>query len=76
VVSVYPDPVVRLTRLRTWREYRSLTQQELADKIGLTRVALARIESGTSQPRPSTRRALAKALGIRVEELMEPPYDA
>jgi transcriptional regulator with XRE-family HTH domain len=64
--------VVRLSRLKAWRERRALTQQELADKIGITRVALARIESGQAQPRPRTTRALAKALDVPIDALMEP----
>jgi transcriptional regulator with XRE-family HTH domain len=71
MVTVYPESVVRLTRLRFWRDRRALTQQELADKAKITRVALARIEAGVAEPRPSTTRALARALGVGVEDLME-----
>lgn len=72
MVTVYPQLVVRLSRLRFWRERRALTQQELADKAGITRVALARIETGGADPRPSTTRKLARSLGVSVDELMAP----
>jgi transcriptional regulator with XRE-family HTH domain len=64
--------MVRLTRLRSIRERRALSQQELADKAGLSRVAVVRIESGTTEPYPSTVRKLASALGVQPHELMEP----
>lgn len=52
---------VRKTRLR-----RHLTQQQLADAIGVTKADLSRIESGHSQRGPSAERleALARALGV------------
>lgn len=69
---LYSPPVVRLPRLRMWRERRALTQQELADKAGITRVALQRIESGLAEPRPPTVRRLAEALRVELDDLMEP----
>lgn len=73
VVTEYSSQsVVRLTRLRFWRERRALTQEELAEKADITRVALARIEACKAEPRPKTTRALAKALSVNVEDLMDP----
>lgn len=72
MVTAYSQTVVRLTRLRFWRDRRALTQQELAAKASITRAALARIEAGNAEPRPSTTRALARALGVQVEDLMGP----
>ncbi|MFM9872735.1 MAG: LexA family protein [Fimbriimonadaceae bacterium] len=37
-------------RLKTWRNSQSLTQQELADKLGIKRSRLANFENGTSTP--------------------------
>ena len=76
VVSTYPVEVVRLPRLRMWRERRALTQQELANLAGITRVALVRIESGQAEPMAKTIRRLAKALNVQVEDLMGPLPDA
>ena len=49
-----------------------LTQEGLASKAGLSRLALGRIERGAAVPRASTVRALAKALGVPVGELVMP----
>ncbi len=64
--------MVRLARLEHLRTRKPLTQEELAHKAGITRTALARIESGAAEPRPSTVRRLAEALGVEPEQLMEP----
>ena len=62
--------MIRLKRLRRIRERAALTQGELAEKAGLTRVSVVRIEGG--QPaRPSTTRRLARALGVKPGDLME-----
>ncbi len=49
-----------------------MTQQELADKAGITRVALSRIESGQAEPRPTTVRRLAQVLRVEPDALMDP----
>jgi transcriptional regulator with XRE-family HTH domain len=64
--------MVRLTRLRAIRERKALSQQELADRAGVSRVAIVRIENGASEPYPSTVRKLAAALNVEPHELMEP----
>ena len=62
--------MVVLVRLREFRERAAMTQQELAEKAGLSRVAVVRLEGGTSA-RPSTTRRLARALRVRPSDLME-----
>ena len=64
--------VVRLSRLRALRERRVLTQQELAQKAGITRATLSRLEGGADNPYPSTIRKLAAALEVDPQALMEP----
>jgi transcriptional regulator with XRE-family HTH domain len=64
--------MVKLTSLRALRVRKALTQQELADQAGLTRVTVTRIEAGLDEPRPSTIRKLAAVLGVEPHELMEP----
>ena len=51
-----------LKRLRTLS---ALTQEELANKAGLTPAAVARIERNEAEPRPSTLRKLASALDVK-----------
>lgn len=70
VQLVYPSPVVRLARLRQWRERKAFSQQELAERAGISRAALSRIESGQAEPHPRTVRKLAHALGVQPEDLM------
>lgn len=71
-MTMYPAEVVRLTRLRFWRERKALTQEELAGKAGISRVALIRIENGQAEPHPKTTRALARVLHLQPEDLMSP----
>jgi DNA-binding XRE family transcriptional regulator len=75
-VIAYDPSVVRLTRLRELRLRKALNQQELADKAGLTRATLSRLEAGLQEPYPSTTRKIARALGVEPEELMEPRQEA
>ena len=51
---------------------RRLTQEDLAAKAGLSRVALGKIERGAVIPRARTLNALAKALTVPVGELVTP----
>jgi transcriptional regulator with XRE-family HTH domain len=54
-----------LARLR--RE-RALSQQDLADRVGLHRVSIARLETGT-QPRKKTAQRIAGELGVEAESI-------
>lgn len=58
-----------LLRLRTAAE---LTQDQLAEGAGLSRVAYRNIEHGASIPRAATLAALARALGVPLRELVAP----
>lgn len=55
-----------IRRLRTERE---LSQQDLADKVGVIQAAISQIESGAVNPRYTTLLALAAALGVGLDEL-------
>ncbi len=46
-----------------------LTQAELAARMGTTQSAVARMESGTFDPRVGTLRKLALALGVQIQIL-------
>jgi putative molybdopterin biosynthesis protein len=60
------------TRLRTARQARGLSQQQLAGMAGVTRQAVSAVESGHSDPSLRVALALARALGMTVEELFGP----
>jgi transcriptional regulator with XRE-family HTH domain len=63
--------VVKLSRLKVVRERKALTQEELARASGVSRPTIARIETGDTEPYPSTTRKLAQALGVDPGDLME-----
>ena len=58
-----------IPNLRSWRERRALTQEELAEKAELAVRSVAGYEAGLGA-RPSSARKLAKALDIDVSALM------
>ena len=58
-----------IARLRLDRQ---LTQEELAKKAGLSRIALGKIERGTVVPRARTLDALGKALQVPLGDLVTP----
>lgn len=63
------DAVTFADRLRSHRERAGLTQQELAERAGLTPHAISALERGTrSRPYPHTVRSLAAALDLDEDE--------
>ena len=48
-----------------------MSQAELAQRAGLTRVYVTRLEAGRQDPSLSTINALAKALGVKPAKLLE-----
>lgn len=59
---------MQIKRIREKREY---TQEELADKVGVSRVTIARIEIGNRRPSLELLERLAKALKVKVGELLK-----
>jgi transcriptional regulator with XRE-family HTH domain len=57
-------------RLKTLRIRRALTQQELAEKAGISKTALNRIELNKAEPHMSTLRKLANTLDVDPTELL------
>ena len=55
--------------LQAVRKSTGLTQQQLADKSGIHRVTVARIESNSSSTTMETAIKLAAALGCTIDEL-------
>ena len=58
-------------KIQRLREKRGLTQEALAAKARLSRGFLARLEMGRHDPSLSTLGKLAKALKVKVAELVE-----
>ena len=59
-------------RLRLARQARGFSQQQLAGMAGVSRQAVSAVESGHSDPSLRVGLALARALGMSVEELFGP----
>jgi molybdate-binding protein/DNA-binding XRE family transcriptional regulator len=59
-------------QLRLARQARGLSQQQLAGMAGISRQAVSALESGVSDPSLRVALALARALGLTVEELFGP----
>ena len=59
-----------MTRLRSIRERKGVSLRALKQISGVAVATLARIEAGGYDPRLSTLRRLAKALGVTVAELI------
>jgi DNA-binding XRE family transcriptional regulator len=58
-----------LRSLRAVREAYPLSQQELAERARLARSTIAELEAGRRRAYPSTRRAIARVLGVEVGEI-------
>lgn len=58
-------------KLQKLRKRKGLTQAALAEKAGISREYLARLETGVHDPHLSRLRKLAKALGVKVSELVD-----
>jgi transcriptional regulator with XRE-family HTH domain len=62
---------VDMARLRELRRRRVLTLEELAEKAGVGRNTIWRLEHGVMGAQPRTIRKLAKALNVDPEELVK-----
>jgi transcriptional regulator with XRE-family HTH domain len=62
---------VDMAKLRELRRRRVLTLEELAEKAGVGRNTVWRLEHGVMGAQPRTIRKLAKALNVEPEELVK-----
>ncbi|MBA2617235.1 MAG: helix-turn-helix transcriptional regulator [Rubrobacter sp.] len=67
---------VDVEKLKELRRRRVLTMEELADKAGVGRNTIWRLEHGVMGAQPRTVRKLAAALGVEAEELIARSGDA
>lgn len=56
--------------LREWRQYVSITQQELVQRSGVSLTTISKVENRHYGAYPGTRRKLAEALGIKPYQLL------
>ena len=71
-----PDEIMRRelageSPVKAWREHRGLTQQELADRAGISKPYLSQIETGKRQGTVETLSALARALDVPLDALTD-----
>jgi transcriptional regulator with XRE-family HTH domain len=62
-----------LYQLRRVREQRGLSLKELAEKAGLAKDTVWRLDTVQREAEPKTRRKLASALGVGIRDLTRPP---
>ena len=66
----FKRPAYRKTFIREWREYRSLTQEVLAERIGTTHATLSRLERGKHPYKQELLERIADALRTDVASLL------
>lgn len=59
--------------LKSLREQRGMTQEELAEKVMVTRQAVSRWETGETQPNSDTLKLLSKEFGVSINTLLGVP---
>lgn len=64
-------PKVLGNRVQKARKKMGLTQEELADKIGVRRVYMGYVEQGRNTPSLETLQKLARALGVSLGSLID-----
>ena len=62
--------------IRVWREYRGLTQQHLAEKVGISKPYLSQLESGKRSGTTDVLMSIAQALNVGLEELVDTNIDS
>jgi len=58
--------------LRRLREAKGLSQSQVADRAGISRVAYRNIESGSTTPKVSTLQNIASGVGVKLQDLLVP----
>ena len=61
-------------KIQALRESRNLTQEELAELMGVSTRQLQRLESGESEPKQRHLHNAAKALKVEIIDLVEPTF--
>ena len=72
-MELTPVPKPPFVYLREWRDWRALSQAELAKSAGLTIATISKLENRHYGAQPGTRRKLAKALEIEPHQLLTVP---
>jgi DNA-binding XRE family transcriptional regulator len=57
--------------IKVWREYRGLTQRQLAEAIGISTPYLSQLETGKRKGATEVLSATAEALGLSLNDIVE-----
>ena len=58
-------------RIKKYRSDRGLTQEDLAEKVGVSRVYIGYVEQGRNTPSLEILEKISKALKVRVSDIIE-----
>lgn len=58
-------------KVKTYRAMKNMTQEQLADKLGVTRQTIIAIESGKYAPSLPLAFSIAKTFKTKIEEIFE-----
>ena len=59
------------TEIKKFREINKISQNEMAQRIGINRNQLSRIETDKSEPSASTLKALCEIYNLNIDELLQ-----
>lgn len=62
--------------IKVWREYRGLSQQDLAQAAGISASYLSQIETGKREGTTAVLQAIARALNLTLDEVVYTPPQA
>lgn len=57
--------------IKVWREYRGLTQRQLAEAVGISTPYLSQLETGKRKGGTEVLSATAEALGLSLDDIVE-----
>lgn len=57
--------------IKVWREYRGLTQRQLAEAVGISTPYLSQLETGKRKGATEVLSATAEALGLSLDDIVE-----
>jgi DNA-binding XRE family transcriptional regulator len=60
--------------IKVWREFRDMSQQQLAERAGISKPYLSQIENDKRRGTTEVITAIAKALKISIDELVPQPH--
>jgi transcriptional regulator with XRE-family HTH domain len=70
MADIHPLYVALGKRIRALRRQANLSQEDVAERVGLTRTSITNIERGRQQLQVHTLVAIADTLGVRLDELL------